>query len=267
MPSSMVLLVVCLLSTTIQGFIVTKSLPHAARPAARSISPPPALLITAKHNTARVSPMRMEAEGEVFWNGQRLHDYWNLGTIPVLIALSIAGIRAPAWNALLGQFMFTYITLDALWIAIQPHIVGSPKTLLGHHLATMLIVAHALTNPLHTRFISWMTVVEINTFFLILKRHVQHPILELAFKASWAAIRVIWFPVVAVYFTFTLGGWGAGWLNLARRVSVSGCVCGLALLQLQWTWNAMVAPLLKRSSESPEEDADGGDDDKKKGFL
>ena len=140
------------------------------------------------------------------------------------------------------------VAIEAAFLNVPMHVVQTPRV-----------------RALQADF-SWMTVVEVNTFFLILKRHVQHPILELAFKASWAAIRVIWFPVVAVYFTFTLGGWGAGWLNLARRVSVSGSVCGLALLQLQWTWYAMVAPLLKRSSESPEEDADGGDDDKK-GFL
>ena len=164
---------------------------------------PRTLLVAQRNHVVRApAAPTMEASkdsGEAFWNGQRLHDYWNLGTIPGLIALSIAGILAPAWNAPLGIFMFVYITLDAVWIAVQPHIVGSPNTLLGHHLATMLIVAHALTNPMHTRFVSWMTIVEVNTFFLILKRHVQHPALELAFKASWAAIRVIWFPVVAIY--------------------------------------------------------------------
>ena len=63
--------------------------------------------------------------------------------------------------------------------------------------------------------------------------------------------------------SFFVGSWGSGWLNLARRVSVCGCVCGLALLQLQWTYNAMVVPLLKKASES----ADEASDDKKKGFL
>ena len=204
---------------------------------------------------------------EVFWDGQRLHDYWNLLLIPGLIALSIAGIRHAAWNTPLGIFMFAYIALDGLWIAVQPHIVGSPNTLIGHHIATLLIVAHALSNPLHTPMVSWMTVVEVNTFFLILKRHVSHPLIELAFKVSWAAIRIIWFPVVAVYLTFFVGGWGVGLLNFWRRVAVCSCVCGLAMLQLQWTWNAMIAPMLNKKATAPETGALETEDASKKGFL
>lgn len=219
---------------------------------------------------ARVNLLTADAAAasnkQPFWDGQRLHDYFNLGIIPGLIGLSVAGIRVPSWNAPLAICMFIYIALDGLWIAIQPHIVGSPSTLIGHHIATALICAHALANPLHTRYVSWLTIVEVNTFFLILKRHVEHPLFELAFKLSWLGIRVIWFPIVSVYFICFAGGWEAGLLNLIRRVLVCSCIGGLGFLQLQWTWSAVLAPLLNRGSSVKEEVA-VQDETGKKGFL
>ena len=247
-----------------QKALKTRSMPVFARGNQCGCLANPTLL-AASHKTG-VSPRMEASEKDVFWNGQRLRDYWNLALIPGLIAFTIAGITTLQWNAPLGVFMFTYIALDGLWIAIQPHIVGSPNTLIGHHLATMLIVAHALANPLHTRYISWMTIVEVNTFFLILKRHVSHPIIELAFKLSWAAIRIIWFPIVAVYFSFFIGGWGTGWISLGRRLSVCGCLCGLAMLQLQWTWNAMIAPILQKGTAEIDTSI-LEKDDSKEGFL
>jgi len=113
----------------------------------------------------------------------------------------------------------------------------------------------------HIRFVSWMTIVEVNTFFLILKRHVIHPLIELAFQVSWVAIRIVWFPIVAVFFSFFID-WPT---SLIRRLSVSGCVSGLALLQLQWSWNAIIAPRLKTGQEDaePSSEPDGSKD----GFL
>ena len=204
-----------------------------------------------------------------FWEAWRLHDYFNLAILPLLVGGTFAALRHKPYNFPLALFMFVYIAIDGLWIAVQPHIVGSPNTLLGHHVATLLVVLHALTCQAHVQFVSWMTIVEVNTFFLVLKRHVHHPIIPLLFKASWAAIRVVWFPVVAVYFTFFLNGtWGAGWFNAVRRVAVSSCVSGLALLQLQWTWTAMIAPMLKPKAPAEEQtptSASGADG--KKGFL
>lgn len=212
-------------------------------------------------STGRTAAPTATAEKAVFWDGQRLHDYFNLAVIPALIALSVAGIMHTPYNLPLAIIMFSYIAVDGLWIALQPHIVGSPATLIGHHLATLLVVGHAMTCAPHIRFVSWMTIVEVNTFFLILKRHVAHPLIELAFQVSWAAIRIVWFPIVAVFFSFFID-WPT---SLIRRLSVSGCVSGLALLQLQWSWNAIIAPMLKKGKEEaePSSEADGGKD----GFL
>ena len=85
-------------------------------------------------------------------------------------------------------------------------------------------------------------------------------------RMSWAAIRIIWFPIVAVYFSFFIGGWGTGWISLGRRLSVCGCLCGLAMLQLQWTWNAMIAPILQKGTAEIDTSI-LEKDDSKEGFL
>lgn len=259
------LLVLCFLVSASQAFIVPSP---SSRPAIRrttnEASAPLGIALTGK----RFDALHMQiaaAEEKPFWEAWRVHDYFNLAVLPVIVALTATALFNQPWNYPLAIVMFAYVAIDGLWIALQPHIVASPVSLLWHHVATLLIIAHALTWAPHTKYVSWMTTVEVNTFFLILKRHVAHPLFEFFFKATWLAIRIITFPCVAVYFTFFIGGtWGGGLLNLLRRVVVCSCVSGLAILQLQWTWKAMIAPMLKKRKGEPEADAAKG---KKKGFL
>ena len=79
---------------------------------------------------------------------------------------------------------------------------------------------------------------ELNTFFLILKRQPglqDNELLPLLFNASWALIRVLWFPIFAVYITFFDGVWP----DEATHAAVGSCLVSLALLQWFWTWNAV----------------------------
>ena len=151
-------------------------------------------------------------------------------------ALFSAGLNVP-----LARFFGAYIAIDAAWIALQPDIVGAPRVLIWHHLVTLLLVWHTLTCVPHQHFVSWMTVVEFNTFFLILRRHVRHPLIDLAFNLSWIAIRVIWFPIAAVI--HFLCRRPAGRLRQRAHALVGICTSSLALLQLRWTRDA----LMKRS--------------------
>ena len=98
-----------------------------------------------------------------------------------------------------------------------------------------------------------MTIVELNTFFLILKRHVPpSKFLELAFQLTWLVTRVIWFPVFAIYAIFFSSGWQAGLIGSARRVVTCSCIAFLAILQLQWTRNALTEK--KKTDEVDEDD-------------
>ena len=82
-------------------------------------------------------------------------------------------------------------------------------------------------------------------------------LLSLLFNASWLAIRVLWFPYVAVQIVFFAGGWPAGWMGHARHAVVGACTTALALLQLQWTRDALW-PKPKEKEEGAEEGGKGG---------
>mmetsp|Transcript_49362 Transcript_49362/g.128769 ORF Transcript_49362/g.128769 Transcript_49362/m.128769 type:complete len:110 (-) Transcript_49362:402-731(-) len=109
-----------------------------------------------------------------------------------------------------------------------------------------------------------MTIVEVNTIFLVLRRHVHHSLIDLGFNVSWIAIRVLWFPFLAVYFALFVRSWPAGWQGTVRHMLVAGTTGALAVLQLQWTRNALQKPA---AGEEREDESVGEGDMKKKGFL
>lgn len=185
-----------------------------------------------------------------FWEPWRVHDAANLAVLPLLIGLTTAGLINTRWNYPLALAMLIYIVLDGLWIAAVPSAVGSPGSLLGHHLVTALLLLHPLTWAPHLGFTSFMTVVEYNTFFLILKRWRSHVLINALFTLTWVVTRVLWFPAFAVYCCFFSSGWGA--LSTVRRVLVCSCVSSLALLQLQWTANA-----LRPKPATPDQEKEG----------
>ena len=211
-PTSLLLV---LLPAASHGFATPHAVPRRT-PALRSH---PAALTVANESSER------------FWQPWRLHDAFNLGVLPVATAWTGAALWNVGWNAPLARFFAAYIAIDAAWIALQPDIVGAPRVLIWHHLVTLLLCWHTLTyadhEPLasirqrafavhphpplslstsgppphasrwvpHQHFVSWMTVVEFNTFFLILRRHVSNALIDLAFNLSWVAIRVVWVPL------------------------------------------------------------------------
>jgi len=193
-----------------------------------------------------------------------LHDAFNLAVLPLVTAWTGAALYKQALNFSLAAFFAAYIFIDGVWIALQPDIVAAPRMLLVHHLVTAMLLWHPLTFAPHRHFVSWMTTVELNTLFLVLKRHVRHPLLELGFQASWIAIRVLWFPFLAVYLSFFAGGWPAGWQGTARHGLVAGTTSALACLQLIWTQNALRRP--PAAAEAGPQTHAAAEDSKKK-FL
>ena len=194
------------------------------------VRPPPlgcaALLLAQQQTPAALEP----------W---RVHDYANLAVLPVAIALTAAAfVRGQGSRRALACFMLVYMLIDGLWIVAQPSTVKAWRTLLVHHVATILLLIHPLTHAAHLKYVAWLCVVEVNTFLLVLRRHVRRSVwIEAAFAASWVAIRAVWFPYVAVHLLFYAGEWP----DAVRRVLVCTCCSWLALLQLRWTREALLA--------------------------
>ena len=78
---------------------------------------------------------------------------------------------------------------------MQPEVVNAKAALLWHHAVSIVLCLHPLLHPPHLRYVAWMAIVEGNTFFLILRRHVSyHAWIEACFALTWIGIRVCWFP-------------------------------------------------------------------------
>jgi hypothetical protein len=92
-----------------------------------------------------------------------LHDNIN---IVILTALGLSSICALSFGeAFFGNLLtwvgFVYIGLDSLWLIVQPSIVKSPKMILGHHIATLLVLLDPLLQPSHSVYTSACLLVEV----------------------------------------------------------------------------------------------------------
>lgn len=164
------------------------------------------------------------------------HDYANLALLPLLSGLAIASLRTERAQLPLAALLLAYMVLDALWLIVQPSVVKTTTVLLWHHAVAVGLIVHAATHAPHRRYVAWMSIVEVNTFFLVLRRHLQRRWVEASFVLTWLLIRVAWFPYLPLHFLFFLPEpWPAGLHGTVARVGVSGGALGLAVLQLVWT--------------------------------
>ena len=136
----------------------------------------------------------------------------------------------------LATLLLAYMALDALWMVLQPSVVKAPAVLLWHHAVAAGLILHALVHPPHRRYVPWMSVVELNTFFLVLRRHLRRRWVEACFVLSWVVIRVCWFPYLPLHFMCLVPEpWPAGAHGVLAHLGVTAGVLGLAVLQLVWT--------------------------------
>ena len=166
-----------------------------------------------------------------------IHDYVNVCALSIASMLVVLALVAgQRFQRPLAIFLAVYTALDGVWIAGQPHIVREPAVLLGHHAATLMLLAHALADPPMMRYVASMAVVELNSLFLTMRRHLKHWSVELLFAITWIALRVVWLPCVAVRLTVHVFDRAT---STASTAMVALCATGLALLQLVWTHDAL----------------------------
>ena len=110
------------------------------------------------------------------------HDMFNLLALPIVIAtyLSYLGLSWEreealhhlAREALHHTYLYTffgYIIIDFIWIILWPKCVASPKVILAHHIVVLLGL-YGMFNIDIMNIGCHGTLIEVNTFFLILKR-------------------------------------------------------------------------------------------------
>jgi len=159
------------------------------------------------------------------------HDLFNL---VVLIPVIVLNIMNWNWDALLsmtsvrdvsdawtGEWFLTFYTYvqsyflaDLAWILLIPSCVRSPKTILQHHVATMLYMLIPWFYPELRFFMGAALSVEVNTWFLISRRvfnkqgfpcwtidlppfvSIRIKLISIFFYLTWFTIRIFLYPLI-----------------------------------------------------------------------
>ena len=128
----------------------------------------------------------------------KLHDYFNIITLPIIIVNN--WIQLIFGNIFEIDYLFYlfagYIFIDMIWLLLKPRSVGSPKTILFHH----IISFGGWMLPLYNSDVTLLTrlalLVEFNTWFNILKRYYKTDFIYNCFYITWFIFRVLLYPIL-----------------------------------------------------------------------
>lgn len=135
------------------------------------------------------------------------HDIFNLLVLPGIIILDfkylLGGSLDQYYNPNFWVFFWytvTYVIADMIWVALFQKSVKSPPTIIMHHAVTLLYLGVPAYNPLTRYVMAADLLVELNTWFLILRRQpiARHGVLQVVnsclFYLSWFSTRCIAYP-------------------------------------------------------------------------
>eukprot|EP00928_Gymnodinium_smaydae_P056293 TRINITY_DN39699_c0_g1_i1.p1 TRINITY_DN39699_c0_g1~~TRINITY_DN39699_c0_g1_i1.p1 ORF type:complete len:303 (-),score=57.51 TRINITY_DN39699_c0_g1_i1:108-950(-) len=136
----------------------------------------------------------------------RMHDNFNLFVLPIVVILDIKFVmegnldhydNPNFWRFL--WFTSAYIFIDMVWVALFPKCVKSQTTILIHHAVTLLYMGIPAFNPATRYAMAACLSVELNTWFLILRRApiargALKPFASVPFYITWYVIRIGIYP-------------------------------------------------------------------------
>lgn len=133
------------------------------------------------------------------------HDEYNLLSLPIICSCNILFISLPDLTFLYWfQYVsfLIYIICDTMWIALLPQSVGSPKVILFHHFICLFGWSIQIVEPAFARWISIALLVEISTFFIILRRYMKNPgyVVNALYWITWVVFRIIMYPLLVIVF-------------------------------------------------------------------
>mmetsp|Transcript_7905 Transcript_7905/g.11700 ORF Transcript_7905/g.11700 Transcript_7905/m.11700 type:complete len:249 (+) Transcript_7905:147-893(+) len=140
-------------------------------------------------------------------DAHRMHDYFNLITLPGIIYLNsinwdfhkiwlcirYGNYLSTAWEGEYGGYMWVYTSMyfiaDMAAVTIWPQCVKSPATIQIHHIVSLISMYLVHIHPQYLWFMGANLFVEINTWFLIVRR-IMHKDDELKtqLKRSWSIL-------------------------------------------------------------------------------
>jgi hypothetical protein len=169
------------------------------------------------------------------------------------------GTGHEALSLLLLLSLTLYLTIDTVWIYLQPSCVlsGAPALII-HHFASLGFCYIPYRQPRYAWHLAINLAVEINTFSLVARRNVplrsaEYTILNTLFYTSWVFFRLLVFPALvlfyyAEYVEYTHrpeGGNGNPWNMVLWAPVLQGL---LTLMGYKWTYD-MLRKMMNKSEK------------------
>mmetsp|Transcript_19074 Transcript_19074/g.44863 ORF Transcript_19074/g.44863 Transcript_19074/m.44863 type:complete len:273 (-) Transcript_19074:314-1132(-) len=163
-----------------------------------------------------------------------------------------------------------YLVFDIVWVAMQPAIVRTPRTIIAHHMITLVVICGTVENARHRVNASRALLVEINTVLLTMRRRLGRPVwCEVVFYVSWVVLRLLWFPMLGVAMLASTFGFGERlravapaclWVDVRSPppIKAYASLCFAAVVSLQFYWTAsLLGSLCRRGVAGAEMLLDG----------
>ncbi len=178
------------------------------------------------------------------------HDYFNIIVLPFLfisncISLSILtgtpDIFIKNYFDFFYYFFLSYISIDLSWLLIQPECVGQPVPIIFHHVICLIGWILSTNNSDFSLLARICSLVELNTFFNILKRYYKYDVIYYLFYITWFGFRLGMLPYLCYLSSLNL-------LNCLEGSNITTCYDCLFFtssayliqcLNLKWTWDLM----------------------------
>ncbi|KAG8463680.1 hypothetical protein KFE25_003953 [Diacronema lutheri] len=165
-----------------------------------------------------------------------LHDIYNLLMLPVLCGFCFRYLLTGASFDAFVVVAYAYFIGDLLWVVCSPSCVKSPGVIAGHHCLTMLYMLYPLAYPQLRHYMAMCLSVELNTFFLILRRLWHVPPVSVCFYVTWITIRLIIYPYLIYVFAILYVDRSletGSWLN--SFALIPSFQSALTVLNIKWT--------------------------------
>ncbi len=172
-----------------------------------------------------------------------VHDYFNIFTLPFIIVLNWTYLINPSFLGfdLLFYLFIIYMMVDFIWLLLKPKSVGSPGSIMFHHVISVLGWSVIYFDPRLALIARLAILVECNTWFNILKRYYKTDFVYKCFYVTWFLFRVILYPTLTylVYNKMILYyGYYGTFFNLATIGFL--VISLLCILNYKWTYDLIV---------------------------
>lgn len=127
-----------------------------------------------------------------------IHDYFNIISLPFIIITDWIYLINPYLLGfdLLFYLFIAYMLVDFIWLLLKPKSVGSPVSIMFHHVISVLGFSAVYFQPRLTLIARLSLLVECNTWLNILKRYYKTDFIYKCFYVTWFLFRVILYPVL-----------------------------------------------------------------------